>query len=211
MSDFAIYGAGGLGREIFCMIRNNQSSFKHLNFIGFFDDYIKVGYRNEYGVVLGGMKELNSWTSPLDIIVAVGSGDTVRKIVEDINNPMISFPNIICGSVFADKDNFSIGHGNIIKNSSFSCNVKIGNFNLMNNQVAFGHDCIVGDYNTFMPGVKVSGEVCIGDNNFFGVGAIILQQLKISNHVKLGAGSVLMRKPKPDSLYIGNPAKIFKL
>ncbi len=211
MKDLAIYGAGGLGREIYCMLKNAPSSENKWNFIGFFDDNFEAGIKNYYGKYLGGMKEINIWETPLDVAVAVGSGETVKKIVEKISNPLVNFPNIICGSKFADENNFIIGKGNIIKNSSFSCNVKIGDFNLMNNQVAFGHDCIVGDFNTFMPNVRISGEVCIGNNNFFGVGSIVLQQITISHHVKLGAGSVLMKKAKPGCLYIGNPAKIFTI
>ena len=61
-----------------------------------------------------------------------------------------------------------------------------------------------------MPGVRISGETTIGDGNLFGVNSIVLQQLKIGSGVRLGAGSVLMHKPKANSLYIGNPAKIFK-
>lgn len=56
----------------------------------------------------------------------------------------------------------------------------------------------------------MSGEVKIGDCNLFGIASIILQQLKVGNNVRLGAGSVLMTKPKDDSLYMGNPAKLFK-
>lgn len=211
MANLAIYGAGGLGREIYCMIKNDPCSREKWNFVGFFDDNFEAGKKNEYGMYLGDIHEINAWKTPLEVAIAVGSGETVKKIVENITNPLVNFPNIICGTKFADENNFSIGKGNIIKNSSFSCNVTIGNFNLMNSNVIFGHDCIVGDYNTFMPGVRVSGEVCIGDNNFFGVGSIILQQIKVSHNTKLGAGSVLMRKAKPDCLYIGNPAKIIKL
>ena len=211
MTDLAIYGAGGLGREIYCMIKNDRVASEKWNIIGFFDDNKEPGSCNEYGTVLGSMDEINAWTTPLDVVIAIGQGETVKKIVEQINNPMINFPNLICGTSFADHNNFSIGRGNIIKNSSFSCNVHIGSFNLLNNNVAFGHDCNVGDFNTFMPGVRISGEVSIGDCTFFGVGSIVLQQIKISNHTKLGAGSVLMRKPKAGCLYIGVPAKLFTL
>lgn len=212
MKDLAIYGAGGLGREIFCMIKNDRVANDKWNIIGFFDDNKDIGSCNEYGIILGGLKEINSWCTDLDVAIAIGSGITVKKIVESINNPLIHFPNIICDTKFADQHNFNIGNGNIIKNSSFSCNVSIGSFNLINNNVAFGHDCIVGNFNSFMPIVKISGEVSIGDCNFFGLGSLVLQQIRIQNYTKLAAGSVLMiKRPKSGCLYIGNPAKVFTL
>ena len=93
MTDLAIYGAGGLGREIYCMIKNDRVASEKWHIIGFFDDNKEIG----------------------------------------------------------------------------SCNVSIGSFNLLNNNVAFGHDCVVGNFNTFMPGVRISGDVSMGDSNYFGV------------------------------------------
>ena len=69
---------------------------------------------------------------------------------------------------------------------------------------------IIGDYNAMMSDIRISGEVTIGNENLIGVGSIILQQMKIGNGVHLGAGAVLMTKPKDNSTYLGNPAKLFK-
>ena len=39
MNDIAIYGAGGYGREIACLINNKiNSEVKEWNLVGFFDD-----------------------------------------------------------------------------------------------------------------------------------------------------------------------------
>lgn len=137
----------------------------------------------------------------------------VRSIVSKIFNQNVDFPNIIAPTVyFSDPETFNIGRGNIIqKHCSFSCDVTIGDFNVMDGADVFGHDDVVGSYNTFMPAMRISGEVNIGDCNFFGVGSIILQKIKIGNNVRLGAGSVLMRKPKDGILYMGNPAKKMNL
>ena len=182
--------------------------------VGFFDDGIEKGSQiSHFGKVLGGIDELNAWTSELSIVITIGSPKIVQILVSKITNPNIQFPNIIAPTVyFADKDTFKIGKGNIIqKHCSFSCDVTIGDFNVMDGADVFGHDDVVGSFNTFMPAMRISGEVTIGDGNFFGVGSIILQQIKIGNNVRLGAGSVLMRKPKEGCLYMGNPAKKMEL
>ncbi|MDR1459358.1 MAG: serine acetyltransferase, partial [Bacteroidales bacterium] len=47
MKDIAIYGAGGLGREIACLIRHINENEPTWNLIGFFDDGKAKGSSNE--------------------------------------------------------------------------------------------------------------------------------------------------------------------
>lgn len=211
MKDVAIYGAGGLGREIACLLRKINEKEATWNLIGFFDDGKILGSSNEYGKILGNLDWLNTWDTDLHVIMAIGSPHFIKHITEKITNPHIRFPNIIYGFSCADKNNLSLGRGNVITgNTHFSCNVRVGDFNLFNGSIVLGHDVCIGSYNVLMPAVRISGETMIGDGNLFGVNSIVLQQLKIGSGVRLGAGSVLMHKPKDNSLYIGNPAKIFK-
>lgn len=210
MNKIAIYGAGGFGREIACLLNKINEVEPTWELIGFFDDGLPKGTEvSHFGVVLGGMEELNSYPEHLCLAITIGNPRILETIVSKIVNPNIEFPNIIAPSVyFSDPETFKIGKGNIIqKHCSFSCDVTIGDFNVMDGADVFGHDDIIGSYNVFMPAMRISGEVKIGNRNFFGVGSIILQQIKIGDNVRLGAGSVLMTKPKPNCLYMGNPAR----
>lgn len=210
MKKIAIYGAGGFGREIACLLNKINEVEPIWELIGFFDDGIAVGTEvSHFGKVLGGIDVLNKYPEKLSIAITIGSPKTLKSIVSKITNPNIDFPNIIAPSVyFSDPKTFRIGKGNIIqKHCSFSCDVTIGDFNVMDGADVFGHDDVIGSYNVFMPAMRISGEVKIGDENFFGVGSIILQQIKVGDSVRLGAGSVLMTKPKSGCLYMGNPAK----
>lgn len=210
MKQIAIYGAGGFGREVACLLNKINEEHPTWEMIGFFDDGIEIGEEiSHFGKVLGNINDLNKWPTELSVVLTIGNPRTVQAIVSKISNPNILFPNIIAPTVyFADPQTFRIGKGNVIqKHCSFSCDVTIGDFNVMDGADVFGHDDVVGSFNVFMPAMRISGEVTIGDCNFFGVGSIILQQLKIGNNVRLGAGSVLMRKPKDGYLYMGNPAK----
>lgn len=211
MKDIAIYGAGGFGREVACLINIENKKKPEWNFIGFFDDDVELkGKSNEYGNILGNIDAVCNWDKPLCLLIAIGNGNTIRQVVNQITNPNISFPNFIHHATYSDEENMSIGKGNIVTGAHFSCAVHIGDFNIINGGVVFGHDVKVGNFNSFMPDVRVSGNVIIGDCNFFGINSIILQGIDIKNDVRLGAGSVLMHKPKPGNLYIGNPAKVFK-
>ena len=210
MKKIAIYGAGGFGHEVACLLNKINEVQPSWEMIGFFDDGIEIGKDiSHFGKVLGGINELNGWPEEISIALAIGNPKTIQSVVSKITNPDIHFPNIIAPTVyFADLESFKIGRGNIIqKHCSFSCDVTIGDFNVMDGADVFGHDDVVGSFNTFMPAMRISGEVTIGNCNFFGVGSIILQQVKVGNNIRLGAGSVLMRNPKDGYLYMGNPAK----
>lgn len=210
MKDIVIFGAGGLGREVACLIKRINAVQPEWNLLGFYDDGVEVGVRNEYGAVLGNVQDLVARDKEVAVAIAIGSPKTVKMIVEKLTkNKSLQFPNLISTDFsISDPDNYSMGYGNIIqRNCTISCNVHLGNFNILNTGIGLGHDAKVGDYNSFMPAVKISGEVTMGDCNFFGVGSIVLQQLKVGNGIKLGAGSVLMRNAKDDILYLGNPAK----
>ena len=213
MKDIAVFGAGGLGREVSLIINQLIERGEEWNFIGYFDDKHPKGERvSHLGYCLGGAEEVNTWSQDLDMVIAIGEPKSVKSVRERILNPRVNFPNIIAPEVtLADPETFSIGEGNILKGGTYvSCDVKIGDFNLLNGEVILGHDICIGNYNTIMPAVRISGEVTIGSENLLGIASIIIQRMKIGNRVHIGAGSVLMTKPKDNNTYIGNPARIFK-
>lgn len=208
MKDIAIYGAGGFGREVACLIKHINRKNPQWNLVGFFDDGKKIGDKNEYGEILGGINEVNNWKTPLAVAVAIGSPRTVSNIVEQITNPLIEYPNLFAPDIFlVDSDNISFGKGNIVSYGClFSCNVHIGNFNTFNGFITIGHDAVIGDFNSFMPAVRISGEVKIGKMNFFGVSSVVLQQIKIGNDTVIGGNSIVIRKTSDGNTYVGNPA-----
>lgn len=208
MKDIAIFGAGGFGREIACLLKRINGNNPCWNLVGFIDDGLPPGKKNEYGVVLGGIEYLNAGSKPLSVAMAIGKPQTVKKIIESVINPLIDFPNLIAPDViFMDKNNVSLGRGNIFCTGCLiSCNTHIGDFNTFNDYVSIGHDTTIGNYNAFMTATRVSGIVTIGDCNFFGVNSCMVQGVKIGNNTTIAAGSALMRRTKDGYTYIGVPA-----
>lgn len=210
MKDIAIYGAGGFGKEVACMLNLINKKRLTWDFVGFFDDGKEKGMPiSRFGKVLGNLSDLNNWPAPLSIAFAVGNPNILQKLVNSITNTHIDFPNIIHPEAFfADKESFKIGKGNVIvRGCTFSCDVSIGSFNQLNSISALAHDVTVGDFNVFMPLTRISGETSIGNNNFFGIGSVVLQCIKIGNHTRIGAGSYVMRNTSDGYLYFGNPAR----
>lgn len=214
MKDIAIYGAGGFGREIACLINLINEKEPEWKLIGFLDDDESIwGTENKYGKVLGGAEWLNKYDKPLAVAIAVGSPDAVQAIISKTDNSNVEYPNLYAPSVtFLDKESLLIGKGNIFCTNCFiSCNVTIGNFNLFNGYIPIGHDARIGDCNVVMPSCNISGGVVLGNGNFLGVQSVVLQYIKIGNNTRIGANSVIMRKTKDGYLYIGNPAKRVEL
>lgn len=214
MKDIAIYGTGGLGREVAALINKiNKSGEDSWNLIGFFDDGKEKGdLVSHFGQVLGGLQEVNEYPLPLNIILAFGNPRTTKHIYKRIYNKHISFPNIISPNFeISDKETFTLGIGNIIKDGCFvSTDVHIDNFNLLNGSNVFGHDTNIGSFNVFMPATRISGDVRIGEMCLFGTMSFVHQRLNIPDKVTLGPLSALLTNPRPESTYIGNPAKKFR-
>lgn len=213
IKEIAIYGAGGLGRELACMIEKLNRKSKEWEIIGFFDDGIPKGtniFKNTK--VIGDNNDLQNWDYPLNIGMGIGSPKIVQRIVSSLTNELITFPNLISPDFeVEDVEQFSIGKGNIIKSSCrVTTNVHIGNFNVFNGSITIGHDTIINDFNIFMPGVRISGEVAIGNRNLFGSMSFVKQCLKIGDDIILSPLSPLLSKPKNGLTYMGNPAKPFK-
>lgn len=212
MMNIAIYGAGGFGKEVACLIDRINRNGGNWNLIGFFDDTKPAGSSvSRYGAVLGNMDALLQINHPLAVAIAINDNKVVRRLRELISNPHITFPNLIDPSLFlVDEQTVIMGEGNIIQNDCMiSCDVTIGNFNLINDHVVVGHDNHIGDFNGLMPGAHLSGGITIGSNNLLGVASVVLQGMVIGNGVTLGANSVLMTQPKDNCTYLGVPARKF--
>jgi len=115
MKDIAIYGCGGFGREVACLIERINESEPQWNFIGFYDDGHEKGFMTDMGPVIGNADDLNAVDKPLAIAIAIGSPKTVKAVREKIVNKNIEFPNLIDPStVFLKRELVKIGEGNII-------------------------------------------------------------------------------------------------
>lgn len=213
MKDLAIFGCGGFGREVACLINKINRVEPTWNFLGFYDDGHERGEKNDMGPVLGNVEDLNKVNKPLAVVIVIGNPQTVKIVRDKITNKNIYFPNIIDPDTeFMNNNLISLGEGNVIcTHCLFSLNVKIGNFNSFNGSIGVGHDTVIGDYNAIMPEVRISGNVIIGNLNFFGLKSGVIQGKKIGDNTKIGAGSVLMNNTRDGYLYIGTPARIFKI
>lgn len=210
MKEIAIFGKGGYGQEMKCLIDAINRVNEEWKFIGYFDDAGKKGEMVFGGELLGNMDDLNHWDKELNLVISIGKPSSLYSVASRITNPKIQFPNLIAPDVaFHHKESVKMGKGNVVFfHSIISLEVEMGNFNLLNNGTYVGHNTQIGSYNIINPSSRISGSVEIGDKNFLGVGCAVLQGLKIGNEVKVSAGSYIFRNTKDGQLYMGNPAMV---
>ena len=88
----------------------------------------------------------------------------------------------------------------------------------MNAQVADGvianalssieHDNVIGAFSFLGTGAICCGHVTTGEFVFIGGGAVVQPRIQIGSHTTIGTGAVVVKDAEPNSVYIGNPAKL---
>jgi sugar O-acyltransferase (sialic acid O-acetyltransferase NeuD family) len=204
----AIYGAGGLGREIASMVHDINQHKRQWELIGFYDDGKQKGSIIDLLPVLGGRNEINAARSPMSLVIAISDPLTKEKLVREIVNTNIGFPVLIHPACLAgDKKNNRFGRGTILTAGVIlTTRIQTGDFVLINLATTVGHDVTIGKFCSIMPGCSISGSVSLGERCLVGTGARILQNITVGEDSIIGAGAVVTRSFGPASTLIGVPA-----
>lgn len=203
MRDIAIYGAGGLGKEVLTIINAINKVSPAYNFIGYFDD-TKAGER-----IVGGISALNQWKAPLSLIVAIGAPKIKKSIIQSIVNPQVKYEIIIHPqAIIGDLEKVIIRKGAVIAAGSIlTTDIEIGEHVLINLNTTIGHDSTVGDFTSIMPGVNVAGGVHIESSVLIGSGVNIINAVTIESNAIVGAGAVVIKDVRKSTTVVGVPAK----
>ncbi|EOZ0084612.1 NeuD/PglB/VioB family sugar acetyltransferase [Escherichia coli] len=208
-SIIGIYGAGGFGREVLPIIRQQVGLKSDVVFIV---DDIKEKVVNETKVVtfdeFCSLKDMDKYYTVAIADSKVRMEIDIKCIREGIEPISIYSQNSVI------MDDVLIGDGAIL--SPFTCitsNVRIGKSFHANLYSYIAHDCVIGDYVTLAPGVKCNGNVIIEDHAYVGTGAIIrpgtkTKPLVIGSHSIIGMGAVVTKTVPSGKTVFGNPAKI---
>ena len=206
----AIYGAGGLGREVLMLVQEInlfKDTFKQITFVVdqpgenkeimnipiiSFDDFI-------------GFKQYNDFVA----IIAVGEPELRRKLYDKLNSNKIQLTQLIHPTVYVSP-NTVLEDGVIISKGSYiSCNVIIKKNVLVQPNVNIGHDVIIEQNSVISGFTNIGGQSSIGSNSFTGLSSVIKDHIRIGNNSIVSMGAVVFRDVDDNTIVMGNPARTF--
>jgi sugar O-acyltransferase (sialic acid O-acetyltransferase NeuD family) len=200
-----IFGAGGLGKEVLSLVR----TLEEFEPLGFLDDGFKKNTLVKGLKVLGGLDVLNSFGTPVNIVLALGDPSSKSILIKMIDPSRVYYPILKHPSaLLQDEASIKIGEGSILTAGCIlTTDIQIGSHVLINLNATLGHDVQIGNYSSVMPGVNLAGGVKIGEAVLVGSGANILNHVKVGNYSKIGMGAVVIRDVENETTVVGVPAR----
>jgi sugar O-acyltransferase (sialic acid O-acetyltransferase NeuD family) len=205
----AIYGAGGLGREVLSMIRQ----MPHLIPVGFYDDGKEKGSTVDDLPVLGGLDALIDHHEKINVVIAIGNPMIKKQVAERLRQAAgVRFISVIHPQAFIqDLQRLKIGAGAILTAGvKLTTGISVGDHVLLNLNCTIGHDVNIGACSSIMPGANIAGAVTIGHSVLIGSGANILNGVKVGNNCRVGAGAVVTKDVSEGITVVGVPATPLK-
>ena len=204
----AIVGAGGHGRVILDILRNNHQ----FDVVGFLDNNIQMQGSDVDGIpIIGQPDNITFMRYDFDsCVIAIGDNSIRNKIAQKLKGVHVSLVNAI-HPYATIAGNVKIGNNVTIAAGSVVCtHCEIADSVILNTGSIVDHECKVGRASHICPGAKIAGRVNIGEEAFIGIGATIVQDITIGDGAIIGAGSVVLEDVKAHTTVVGAPARVMK-
>ena len=202
MALYGVYGAGGCGRGILPIVRDQLETGDRLVFV---DDNAGAAVNGHQVVSFADF--VASEASEKRICIAVANSAIRLKLAEQCGAAGLEFFAVHHDSC-VNMDDVEIGEGALFSPfTTVTSNVHIGRHFHCNLYSYVEHDCVIGDFVTFAPAVRCNGNVTIGDGAYVGAGAVIRQGLTIGAGATIGMGAVVTKDVTAGEVWVGNPAR----
>ena len=211
MKRLAIYGVGGMAREVLELVRDINAFEPEFEVIGWLDDDAsKAGMTIKGLPVLGPIERVSSETPPFESVIAIGNPVTRMRIAARLDDHRVSSPVLIDPRAHVGRD-VVIGAGSIVcAGAIVTTDVRLGRHVILNVNATVSHDSALSDYVTLAPGVHVAGSVRIAEGCDIGTGCATVQGVSIGEWSIVGAGAVVARDLPANVTAVGVPAKVIK-
>ncbi len=203
-----IFGAGGLGREVLQVVRDQQRAGVQVDCLGFLVDPEFAGSFAVNGAHVHQDLAALAADASVRFIVAVGNSAMRARIaarIEHLTGPRfatIVHPSSILG------DTVAVGSGSIIlAATSVTTDVRIGQHVLINPHVSIAHDCVLEDYVSLAPAVTLGGDVHVEQGCEIGAAATVIPKQRIGRWSIVGAGAVVIKPVAANTTVVGLPAR----
>lgn len=206
----AIYGGGGLGREVLELAKQiNQMQFRWEQII-FVDDVISDNVIN--GSPKYSFDNFSKKYSSDDVrfTIALGEPKLRKKLCDKVIEHGYNLDTLIYPNVHIPETS-SIGNGVVINaNCVISCNAEICDNVFLQPFCVVGHDSKVGASCVCSAYSLICGNCIIGQETYIAVHASIKEKCTIGSDCIVGMGSMVFRDVPDGMIVLGNPARALK-
>lgn len=167
-----IVGAGGLGKEIACLV-NDLPDYE---LIGFYDDGLPDGQMilGKFPV-LGSTQDLTNESKNLSVTLAFGNPEIRKKVWNQLQaNQNLNFPTLVHPqSLQMNRDLINLGRGVVLfPLSVLTAEIFIGDNCVIHTGVSVHHDVHIGAHSVIMPGARLVmseqfKECSLVESNYF--------------------------------------------
>lgn len=207
LTPLVIIGAGGLGREVFDLVRDINRSGPTFDVLGFLDDGdVDARLLERLGAPLLGS---TSTLAGLDALYVIGIGTVApRRRIDAMARTWLRTAGTLTHPSATIGSDVLIGEGAMIAAGvRLATHTVVGRHSQVNLNSTIGHDAIVEDFATLYAGVHVSGGCVIEEGATLGTGSVILPKVRVGRGAVVGAGAVVVRDVAPGTTVVGAAAR----
>ncbi len=213
MTQIAIYGAGGFGREAAWLAESCALEGDRVEVACFIDDDPALRGVSLNGIPVYGLEEARERFPEALVIGGTGNPQIRQRLMERARDAGFGFGRLVHSETKASRW-VTYGEGVVIcAGNILTTNIHIGDHVQINPGCTIGHDVVLGDYATLTPGAHIAGFVHLGKRVFVGTGAVIINgtpeaPLTIGDDAVIGAAACVIRSVGAGETVAGVPAKI---
>lgn len=208
----AIYGAGGLGREVKALFELCNAKGAEYQVKCFIDDREELRGHIIHSLEVLSLEDATSKYADLQIVAAIGDPASRQRVASRLNLAGLPLAQVLHPEIVLD-EHIEVGAGCIICGGCvFTTDINVGKCTLINLTTTIGHDVVIGEFCTIGPGVHIGGKVHFGTRVFVGAGAVIVNgvesnDIDIGDDVTIGACSLVLHSLPSGSKVFGIPAR----
>jgi sugar O-acyltransferase (sialic acid O-acetyltransferase NeuD family) len=211
VSKIAIYGAGGLGKEVLQVIRKNCAAGRSVDCVAFVVDEAFYTDAEISGIPVFTNFHAIAKNDDVFFVVAIGDPGVRARTAAVIQSAIGQrFASVVDEQVWLG--DAIIGFGTIVLGMcSLTVNVSIGNHVLVNPGCTIAHDTVVEDFATISPGTHLAGSAHLEEGCMLGIGVSVAPKVRIGRWSILGAGTVAISDIPSNVTAVGVPAQVIEV